>query len=75
MITDQDMKKLEDKFATKDDLKKAIQENTDQIVTFMSERFSVVIDKLDKCLEELRIHRIILGDYEERIQGLESKIR
>lgn len=70
MLTTDDMKKLEDKFVTKVEFKKAI----DQLLHLVIEGFNEIRDRLDSVYNEVRGNRMILGDHEKRINEVERKI-
>lgn len=75
MLTKQYLKK----FVTKDDLKKFptkndLQKMTKQIITEITEVIGILGEKIEKLLEEIHNQRIVLGDHEERIQKVETKI-
>jgi hypothetical protein len=73
--TKEDLKR----FATKDDLKayatkQDLKEMLDKLAEEITEIVGAIGEKIDKSLNELRSHRIILGDHEERIKELERNI-
>ena len=71
MLTSDDMKKLEDKFVTKIEFQKAI----DQLLHLTIEGFNEVRGRLDSVYNEVRGNRMILGDHEKRINEVERKTR
>jgi DNA invertase Pin-like site-specific DNA recombinase len=68
--TKEDLKK----FATKEDLRKGLTEMTDEIVREMTEVIGDLVTRIDNALEEIRSHRIVLGDHEERIEKIEENL-
>jgi len=83
MLTDSDIKKLKKIFATKEDLKaftnkkdltKGLMEVTNEIVKEMTEVIGNLVARIDNALEEIRSHRIVLGNHEERIKKIEDNL-
>jgi DNA replication initiation complex subunit (GINS family) len=77
--TKEDLKKFATKddlkkFATKEDLRKGLTDMTDEIVREMTEVIGDLVTRIDNALEEIRSHRIVLGDHEERIEKIEENL-
>lgn len=78
--TKEDLKKFatkEDlkKFATKEDLKKfATKEDLAGIVDELLELLMPHFNKMDELIDEIRSHRVVLGDHEKRIEKLKEKV-
>jgi len=83
MLTDSDIKKLKKIFASKEDLKafatkkdltKGLMEVTNEIVKEMTEVIGDLVARINNALEEIRSHRIVLGNHEERIKKIEDNL-
>jgi len=84
MITDSDARKLVKEFkkvfATKEDIKRLEkkqdsyqQENVDNFKTIL-EMLQEHMEKIDGSLDELKSNRIVLGNHEQRLQKVETKV-
>lgn len=65
-------------FSTKDDLKQfatkeALVDLQNELVKTMTELIDALYEKIKIDLQEMKLHRIVLGEHEKRIQRLEEK--
>lgn len=67
MLTNEDMKKLEKKFVTREEFHSSM----DELTKIIMDGFNRVLDRIDEYHIESQNNRIILGDHEKRIQRLE----